>query len=107
MLMVTMNGFLSLIYLDSCPDQEVGNYIANELFHQVHLAALESQEVSNNPTRPKRPLYTEGHSDIFKGWDSPDGIFWKEATDKEYYILEDKKISLVVRVYLMFVGFLN
>jgi hypothetical protein len=59
------------------------NYIANELFHQVHLAALESQEVSNNPTRPKSPLYTEGHSDIFKTWDSPDDVFWKEATDKE------------------------
>ncbi len=24
-------------------------------------------------------------------WDSPDGILWKEATDKEYFILEDKK----------------
>jgi hypothetical protein len=45
--------------------------------------------VRNNPTRPKSPLYTEGHSDIFKAWDSPDGVFWKEATDKEYYILED------------------
>ena len=67
------------------------NYITNELFHQVHLAALESQEVRNNPTRPKSPLYTEGHSDIFKAWDSPDGILWKEATDKEYFILEDKR----------------
>ena len=67
------------------------NFITNELFHQVHLAALESQEVRNNPTRPKSPLYTEGHSDIFKAWDSPDGMLWKEATDKEYYILEDKK----------------
>jgi hypothetical protein len=66
-------------------------YIANELFHQVRLAALESEEVRNNPTRPKSTLYTEGHSDIFKVWDSPDGIFWKEDTDKVYYILEDKK----------------
>ncbi len=33
------------------------------MFHQVHLEALESQEVR----------------------------IWKEATDKEYYILEDKK----------------
>jgi hypothetical protein len=24
-------------------------------------------------------------------WDSPDGILWKEATDKEYFILEDKR----------------
>ena len=67
------------------------NYIVNELFHQVHPAALESQEVRNNPTRPKNPLYTEGHSNIFKVWDSPDGIPWKEATDKEYFILEDKR----------------
>jgi hypothetical protein len=49
------------------------NYIANELFHQEHLAALESQEVRNNPTRPKIPLYTEGQLDIFKARDSPDG----------------------------------
>ncbi len=55
------------------------------------LAALESQPVRSHPTRPKSPLYTEGHSDIFKAWDSPDRIFWKEATDQEYYILEDKK----------------
>jgi hypothetical protein len=54
-MMVTMNVFLSLIYLD--------------------------------PTRSKRPLYT----DRFKTWDSPDGILWKKATDKEYFILEDKK----------------
>ncbi len=36
-------------------------------------------------------MYTEGHSDIFKTWDSPDGVLWKKATDKEYYILEDKR----------------
>ena len=26
-----------------------------------------------------------------KAWDSPDGILWKEATDKEYFILEVTK----------------
>ncbi len=26
-----------------------------------------------------------------KAWDSPDGVLWKEATDKEYYILEDER----------------
>jgi hypothetical protein len=50
------------------------NYIRNELFHQVHLATLESQEVSNNPTIPKSPLYTEGHRDIVKTWNAHDGL---------------------------------
>jgi len=57
----------------------------------VHLAALESQEESNNPTRSKSTLYSEGQSDRFKARDFPDRILWKEATDKEYFILEDKK----------------
>ena len=67
------------------------NFIQNEFFHQVHLTALESQEVCNNPTRPKSPLYTEGHRDIVKAWDAHDGFQWKQATDKEYSTLERKR----------------
>ena len=71
--------------------KQEANFIQNELFHQVHLAALESQEVCNNPTRPKSPLYTEGHRDIDKAWNAHDGLHWKQASDKEYFTLAEKK----------------
>ncbi len=67
------------------------NFIQNVLFHQVHLAALESQEVCNHPTRPKSPLYTEGHRDIDKAWNAHVDLQWKQASDKEYSTLGEKK----------------
>ena len=80
--------FLDILRLltKSCQKHEV-NFIQNELFHQVHLTGLESQEVCNNPTRPKSPLYTEGHRDIVKVWNDHDGLQWKQASDKEYSTL--------------------
>ena len=53
--------------------------------------ALESQRVCNNPTRPKIPLYTEGHRDIVKDWNAHDGLQWKQASDKEFSTLGEKK----------------
>jgi hypothetical protein len=60
-------------------------------FHQVHLTALESQEVCNNSKRPKGPLHTEGHRDIVKAWNDHDGLQWKQGSDKEYSTLGEKK----------------
>jgi hypothetical protein len=95
MLMGITSGFPFLIYLDSCPKagrrKKLISFKMNCLFHQVHLTSLESQEVCNNPTRPKSPLYTEGHRDIDKAWNVHDDLHWKQASDKEYSTLGDKK----------------
>ena len=67
--------FLDMLgHLPKSWQRHEAKYIQNELFHQVHLAAVESQEVCNNPTRPKSP---EGHRDIVKAWNAHDGLQWK------------------------------
>ena len=47
--------------------------------------------LGNNPTRPKNLLYTEGHHDIVKTWNTHDGLQWKQASDKECSALGEKK----------------
>jgi hypothetical protein len=67
--------FLDMLgHLPKSWQRHEAKYIQNELFHQVHLATVESQEVCNNPTRPKSP---EGHRDIVKAWNAHDGLQWK------------------------------
>ena len=44
------------------------NYITNELFHQVHLAALESQEVRNKYTRGQKEMLDKDQDQRYPSW---------------------------------------